>query len=701
MTNTTDSLNQQLQLAALEATVDGIVITDRTGRILWVNQAFCRMCGYEMEELLGNTPSILSSGRHDKAFYRQLWQTILAGDVWRSEIYNRRKDGTIYPEEESITPMCDEAGEISHFIAVKRDISRRKKREHLQSRMQKALLALSSVNAALVHIKKEQELLDEVCRVITEVAGYRLAWVGYAEHDAGKSITPVAQSGFNDGYLEAVSLTWDDSERGRGPGGTAVRTGQPCVILDILHDVRFEPWREQAQQRGYESVIGLPLRSNGDRFGVLLIYSSVADAFDTEEVRLLREMAEDLAFGIRSIRNEEERVLMQRQLQQAQKMEAIGHLTSGISHDFNNMLAAILGYAEISLEELASRDDSTLQSYLQQIHHAGEQAKNLVSQLLTFSRTGDTDLSPTDLKTIIKSTQTILGPILPASISLCSHIESELPAVMADPVQVQQIIMNLCVNARDAISGRGQIDIGLRVAPAEEHLCGSCHQHFSRSMVELYVADNGCGIEADEVEKIFDPFYTTKGVGEGTGMGLSTVHGIVHEHGGHLVVESAPGKGSRFRIFLPPSEHATDESYHAAYSSGMMRQYQLSGKVLVVDDELSVAALIGELLKSCGCEVVLETDSEEALKYFTANRQGIDLVILDQRMPALSGNELAEMLMQLRRDLPIIICSGSRDEAERNRAAELGIKGYLEKPLDSQALLSQVSEILGATMPEA
>ena len=696
MLNLENDLTTQLQLAALEATEDGLVITDNSGVILWVNQAFTRMCGYTREEMIGNRPSMLNSGRHEPEFYQRLWKTILSGKVWRSEIYNRRQDGTIYPEEESITPMLNEAGEVSHFIAVKRDITERKTQENLQLRTKKALLALSSVNADLVHIKNEEQILHEVCRVITEVAGYRLAWVVFSKHDSNKSILPVAQSGFDDGYLETVNLTWFDSERGRGPGGTAVRTGRPCVILDILNDVRFEPWREQAKQRGFESVIGLPLNDGDGAFGVLLIYSASPDAFDTDEVGLLQEMAEDLAFGIKTIRNEEERELIQRRLLQAQKMEAIGHLTSGIAHDFNNMLASILGYAEMSLEELAEQKDSTLQSYLQQIHHAGDRAKELVAQLLTFSRVSDSPLSPTDLKTIIKGTQNILNPILPATITMCSHIEDEVPAVVSDPVQLQQIIMNLCINARDAMGERGQLDIGLRLAHIEESVCSSCHHHFGGEMVELYVADNGCGIEVERSGKIFDPFFTTKEVGKGTGMGLSTVHGIVHEHGGHMIVDSTVGKGSRFRILLPPSLHSTDESYHASFSGGVMKQFQLSGRVLIVDDELSVASVIGELLKSCGCEVVIETESELAHERFVAEPKEFDLVILDQRMPGLLGNELAELMMQLRRDIPIIICSASSSEAEVNRAKELGVRAYMDKPLDSLALLERVSGLLNS-----
>lgn len=694
MSSIESDLTKQLQLAALEATEDGIVITDNGGEIIWVNQAFTRMCGYEKDELVGNQPSMLSSGRHADAYYKELWTTILSGKVWRSEIYNRRKDGSIYPEEESITPMLNEAGEISHFIAIKRDITLRKKQENLQLRTRKALLARSSVNTALIHIKSEEQLLNEVCRVITELAGYHLAWVGFAEHDRNKSITPVAQSGFNDGYLETVDLTWSDSERGRGPGGTAVRTGKPCVVLDLLHDVRFRPWCEQARMRGFESVIGLPLKDQNVAFGVLLIYSSSPDAFDTEELRLLEEMAEDLAFGIKTIRSEEERVKIQRQLQQAQKMEAIGHLTSGIAHDFNNMLASILGYAEMSLEELSEQRNSTLENYLQQIHHAGDRAKELVTQLLTFSRANDSQLSLTDLKTIIKGTQNILIPILPASITVSSHIEDGVPAVMSDPVQVQQIIMNLCINARDAMEERGQLEIGLQLSQTKDHVCSSCQQHFSDNMVELYVADSGCGINAQTIERIFDPFYTTKDVGQGTGMGLSTVHGIVHAQGGHLIVDSTVGKGTRFRIFLPATEHRTDESFHAAFRSGAAEKHQLSGRVLIVDDELSVAALIGELLKSSGCEVAVETESALARERFVAAPQDFDLAILDQRMPGLTGNELAEEMLQRRKDFPIIICSASSSEAERNRARELGVRAYMDKPLDSKALLERVSDLL-------
>ncbi len=308
-----------LQGAALEAAANAIVMTDREGQIVWVNPAFTRLTGYTAEEAFGHNPRLLKSGNHDLSFYENLWNTILSGEVWHGEIINRRKDGTLYHEEQTITPVRDERGDITHFIAIKQDITERKQKESELRRTHRALRTLSDCNEALVRASDESDLLRNICQVIVRSGGYHLAWVGFAKHDEEKTVRPVAHMGYDKGYLESVKITWDDTERGRGPTGTAIRTGKPCVARNIQKDPAFAPWRAEAIKRGYASSIALPLRTNGQPFGALVIHAEEPDAFDSDEVELLAEMASDLEYGIAMLRTRAEHARAEEALRESKE----------------------------------------------------------------------------------------------------------------------------------------------------------------------------------------------------------------------------------------------------------------------------------------------------------------------------------------------------------------------------------------------
>lgn len=265
-----------------------------------------------------------------------------------------------------------------------------------------------------------------------------------------------------------------------------------------------------------------------------------------------KRLAETLA--VERLRAEEERDLFEYRLRQSHKMEAIGRLAGGIAHDFNNILTAIIGYADLALEMIERNNPEKLRKYLTEIGRAGDRARGLIRQMLDYSRQGCQKQEVVAVERLVDEVVSLLRSILPSS----TRIELERPAepfhVLVDPVRLHQLIMNLCINARDAMDGRGEIRISIAAVHADELLCGSCCKSFSGEYVRLAVSDTGCGIDPAILGKIFDPFFTTKEIGQGTGMGLAVVHGILHNHDGHIVVRSEPGGGSSFELYLPRVE---------------------------------------------------------------------------------------------------------------------------------------------------
>lgn len=260
------------------------------------------------------------------------------------------------------------------------------------------------------------------------------------------------------------------------------------------------------------------------------------------------------------IRDITDREQLYEQLQQSQKMEAIGHLTGGIAHDFNNMLASIMGFTQLAIDLSESIHNEKLDDYLQEINRAGERARDLVAQMLSYSRrTPGKKFVPLELPVLIKEVVMMIRPMLPSSIEINYDFDEDVPMVKVDPVRLHQVLMNLCINARDAIGGHGRIDLLLASANVKNKLCSSCHELISGDFVGIKVSDNGSGIVQDNIRNIFDPFFTTKEVGKGTGMGLSVVHGIMHDHHGHIVVDSVPGQGTEINLLFPSNEEEKND----------------------------------------------------------------------------------------------------------------------------------------------
>ncbi len=558
----------------------------------------------------------------------------------------------------------------------------------------RALQVLTNANQLLVRSSDEKELLQEICRIIIDDGNYHFTWVGFTEQNKDKRVVPVVQAGFNEGYLESLKISWGDNEYGQGPTGTAIRTGQACAIRNILHDPRYQPWREAAQKHGYQSSIALPLRHNNTTFGALNIYSSKTEAFDKDEILLLQELADDIAFGITTLRKQKEHQNTLRQLHQAQKMEAIGHLTGGIAHDFNNILASIMGYTSLALDRYVEDRNSKLGQYLQEVYQAGERARDLIAQMLAFSRNSSGEAKPLMLPPIVKEVVKMLSATLPADIRITTEAENNLPWVIIDPVQLHQIIMNLCINARDAIPKHGQIHIRLQRARMSNCQCTSCHKYFDGHFVELSIEDTGSGINNEIIPYMFDPFFTTKDIGVGTGLGLSTVHGIVHQHGGHILVQNSAAGGALFRIFLPITQKTENQTLVVQKPATTDISPPGPAHILVVDDDESIGRFISELLESQGYQISLYNNGQEAWKYFQTNSDSIDLMITDQTMPIIKGDELAKKILALRPGLPVILCSGHSAQINEIRERNIGIQAFLSKPLTLPALLDCIKELL-------
>jgi PAS domain S-box-containing protein len=393
------------------------------------------------------------------------------------------------------------------------------------------------------------------------------------------------------------------------------------------------------------------------------------------------------------LRDITDRKKIETQLRQAQKMEAIGNLAGGIAHDFNNVLFPIIGLSELLLEDLTP--ESLEHENIQMIFKAAERGRNLVQQILAFSRQYEHKMMPLRIQNLIKEVLKLSRSTIPANIEISRHIQSNCPLIMGDITQIHQVVMNLITNAYHAVEETGGgISLHLKETTfGPENLPVASIEPGSYAV--LSVSDTGCGIDPEHIEKIFEPYFTTKKQGKGTGLGLATAYGIVREHGGDISVYSEVGKGSTFKIYLPLMEKSFETE-----SIGELKAYQAgTERILLVDDEEAIARLEGVMLERIGYRVKTFTGSLDALAAFRAHPHDFDLVITDMAMPKMTGSQLAGALLSIRRDIPIIICTGFSELLNEQKAESLGIHGFLKKPISKSEMARTVREVLDASHP--
>ncbi|MFB3923638.1 MAG: CHASE3 domain-containing protein [Terriglobia bacterium] len=679
----------------------------------------------------------------------------------------------------------------------------------------RALKTLSECNQALVRATDESKLVQQICDLVVNVGGYRLAWVGYSEGNDAQTIRPVAVAGTPREYVESARAAYGVTDRGVRPSRIAMQTGTTSVVNDTQSDPAFSPWRTDALKYGFNSCIAIPLMNASKPSGVFCLYSAESGAFHAEEVQLLEELGRDLAFGIASLRTREshrraeealrrseadlreaqrvarvgswsleanagiptwseeiyrifgldpklpppsvkehpqyftpeswarlqealeralqsaapyeielevvrrdqtkrwmiargeaerdatgrvtrllgtvqdvtERRNLEEQYRQAQKMESIGRMAGGIAHDFNNLLTIINGYGQLMLERLAA--DDPLRTSVEAVCMAGERAASLTRQLLAFSRQQILSPRVLDLNELVAGIKKMLGRVIGEDIDLVARLDPKLGRVKADPGQIEQVIMNLVVNARDAMPKGGKLTIQTGNAELDNSYVRSHSTVVPGRYVMLAISDTGVGMDAGIQARIFEPFFTTKERGKGTGLGLATVYGIVKQSGGHIWVYSEPDRGTSFKVYLPCFDEVPAEG--AEVRAQLPRG---SETVLVVEDEEGVRMLIRSVLESNGYRVLEAEGAAKALELGERSNGKIHLVLTDVVMPEMGGSELAERLARLHPETKVLFMSGYTDDAIVRHGVLKSELAFLEKPFTPEALVRKVREVL-------
>ena len=388
------------------------------------------------------------------------------------------------------------------------------------------------------------------------------------------------------------------------------------------------------------------------------------------------------------VRDITKRKQLEAQLHQARKMESIGTLAGGIAHDFNNLLYMITGNAELALDDIPKWNPA--HDNLKEIQAASMRAAGIVKQLLNFSRKIDQKLKPIGAITIIKDALKFLRSMIPSSIKICKQLPLTDVSILADPIQINQVLMNICTNASQAMEKTGgNLTINVEIESLTDDAADNYPDLSSGKYVKIAVTDTGPGIDSKIIDRIFDPYFTTKEVGKGSGMGLAVVVGIIKNHGGAITVDSRPGKGATFTIFFPVTTEnpvmavkAPDERLHG------------NETILFVDDEESIAIMTQKMLERLGYTVETETNPSAAFKLFQSKPDAFDLVITDMTMPQMNGVTLSEKLKTVRSDIPVIICTGHSSLIDEETASEMGIAAYVMKPIRIRDIARTIRQVL-------
>jgi nitrogen fixation negative regulator NifL len=638
----------RLQSTALEAAANGIVITDCQGSILWANPAFTRLTGYAVEEVIGKNLRILKSGAHDQEFYRSLWQTVTSGQTWQGNMINRRKDGSLYNEEMTITPVRNERGETTHFIAIKQDVTRRKQAEKAlreSEEMFRSLSASSPFGILLTDINGQCTYVNPRCREIL-----------------GRSL----MESQNGGWADCVQS--DDRDVALQRWHDYVKTGTG----EYSHEFRVQR-RDKSVRLVH--LRAAPLRSNqGPTTGFVGSLEDITDRKRSEDE--LRDSKRNLENAV------EELKAAQQQVVQQERLRALGTMASGIAHDFNNALAAILGFSELLVSRPENLDDKqkTLR-YLQMINTAAQDAGNVVNRLREFYRQREEGeiFAPIDLNELAKEAVSLTQPKWKnqaEAAGITVHVVTdlgEIGPVLGNAADLREALTNLIFNAVDAMPQGGTITV--RTRPADPR-------------VVLEVSDTGLGMTEDVRRRCLEPFFTTKG-DHGTGLGLSMVYGVLQRHQGSIDIQTTLGKGTTFTLTLPivSAQPPTEQIASAPMASRPLR-------VLLADDEEIVRLVVKEYLCGDGHTVVTAANGQECLDHF--QRAEFDVVILDRAMPGMNGDQVAAAIKQIKPETPIILLTGFGSIMQASGEIPSGIDLVLAKPVTIAALRSALGKVVAA-----
>jgi two-component system, cell cycle sensor histidine kinase and response regulator CckA len=627
---------------------DPIFVKDQRYEFVFVNDATCRMLDIPYDRWLGKTDYDLFPKEQADVFRMNDGHVFETGEKDVNEEKITDAKGNIRTIETKKTLYVDKAGE-KYIVGAIRDITERKRSEealltsrlHLSEAMDLAKIVYWEIDPTDGALVFNDPFYAFYGTTAEEEGGYRMTREEYSK----RFVHPDDRSLINQAVARRITT----------PG--------PEFLPDLEHRI---------------------IRRNGEVRHILVRARAIQDSSGSIVKRY--GVNQDITERKSAL---EEKLRLELQLLQAQKMEALGTLAGGIAHDFNNVLEGIIGFAEMIKEDAAA--DSHQHRRIGLVLKGAKRGRDLVRQILMFSRRNRQEQKPVSLGEIVDEGLRLLRPTLPSTIEIRLKNLADDDTIYADSGQIHQVLMNLCTNAAHAMRETGgfiEIDISQAAFAAVD--LKPLPDMRPGTYVVLTVRDTGCGMEPEMLDRIFDPFYTTKGKGEGTGLGLSVVHGIIKGHGGYTTVRSEPGKGSTFQIYLPKNE--TEVS--TTFTAGVLVVKGGKERILFVDDEDILVDLGNERLKKLGYDVTATTSSIEALDIFKKEHEKFDLVITDYTMPHLTGIELATELLKVRADIPIILCTGHNDDISPEITKAAGIRELLIKPQSRDEIAQTIRRVL-------
>jgi two-component system cell cycle sensor histidine kinase/response regulator CckA len=664
-----------------EESQDVIYITSLDGELLDISPSAETLFDYTREELIEMDVKGLYPDPEDRRrFQEEIERT---GSVRSFPVRLRTKAGGVKECLLTSTVSRDPDGATVGYQGIIRDVTERNRAERARERSRAAFRIIAEAAVAADGIP---DLCSRALEGLIETYGFDFGTVRFYNEES-LTLENVAVVG-----MPAADLDKFSDQRLDDPSGIAAlvaRTGRSIFAPDIdLHDVA----RTHAARLRELSVSALVARpivgSGGDLLGVLQLAASRPAEVGKEDESVFQTISEMFAAILERARAVEDREQMRAQLLQAQKMEAIGTLASGVAHDFNNLLTAVQGFADLAL---MSVDESTpLHSDLEKIRSSAERGSSLVRQLLLFSRRQSVELAPIDLNTTTQGLMRMLAPLIGEDIAMSLVLDPDAPVVMADEAGMQQVLMNLAVNARDAMPHGGELSIRIETVELGEKECADIPESRPGRFVRLSVEDTGVGMSDETIARIFEPFFSTKSPAQGTGLGLAVVYGIVKQHGGWMFVQSSSDAGSAFHVYLPASTAAPDGQ--EASGPSVVGLAGRGERILVVEDEHAVRDFAVKVLRRSGYVVFEAETVKEALGLLESEGGRFDLIFSDVVLPDRSGFQLAEHLSRANPSLPVLLSSGHADEKSQWEAIRDKGLPFLEKPYSLPDLLRAVRE---------
>lgn len=648
---------------------DGIVINaGDNGEIVYVNRRITEMTGYSVDEILKTSikdHAALDRFDDDMNLYQQIMEGIPNKKLHETAIIC--KDGTILPVEMVASKTLWKG--VPALIVMIRDISERKKREEI----------LWNISCG-VSAETGDAFFVSLVQYMSKTLQADYALVGKLTGDNKDKVYTMAVYS-NGNIIDNVEYELE------GTPCMHVVGGGPCCYPNDIQ--RQFPKDLLLVEMGVESYAGAPLiDSKGEPLGIIVVLDSKPMYEPEMSKSILQIFAIRASSEMERVRMEEEKLLFERKLLHAQKMEAIGKLTGGIAHDFNNILTAIVGYG--TLLTMKRREDALTRDYAGHILTLSEKAANLTRGLLAFSRQQVMSMSTVNLNELVKGIDRIISRLIREDIVFKTYFPGNNLKIMADAGQIEQVLMNLLVNAFDAMPGGGSLTVSIEPATFDSEFIRMHGYGTPGEYACISVSDTGTGMDEDTKRKIFEPFFTTKDVGKGTGLGLAIVYGIIQQHNGYINTYSEPGIGTTFKIYLP-----IDKSGAGKADSGFVEDIQMGTEtILVADDDTEVTAITKAIFQEAGYKVILANDGESALNMFKANQDKIQLLVLDIIMPKKNGKEVYEEIKNIQPSVKAVFTSGyTEDIINQKMVIEEGLN-FIMKPIMPTELLKKVREVL-------